>query len=123
MSPQEKEIIENTTPDNEAEVFYADPKSASEDLQKKYIWCTYSDFKRYESFVGDIPDWYTLVEKEYVDPFENEKYKVKELQKVQEITVEEMQKEIDERIAYLKYRVVQKKATTAEKEELKLLTL
>lgn len=119
----DKEIIETTETVDEAALFWADPKSASPEQQKNYIGCTFEEWQPIKDYTDQAPEGFEKVEKTYKNPFTGEDYKVNELVEIHKPTQEEMQKEIDERIAYLKYRVVQKKATTAEKDELKLLTL
>lgn len=101
---------------NEAEEFFKNPEKFPASIQRKYTGTTLNEWKPTESFEGDCPEGFEVIENTLSNPFTLKPYTVKMLQPLPEVTVEE-------RIQTLKQKVVNRTATAEEKEELKLLTL
>lgn len=101
-------------PKNEAELFFKDPASFPDAVQRKYCWILLKDWKKQESFIGSVPVWYELINVNLQNPFTFEKYSINRLQKIPEISIEE-------RIQTIKNKIANWTATATEKNDLQLL--
>lgn len=101
-------------PENEAELFFKDPSSFSESIQRKYLWITVAEWKPAEDYSGEIPAGFELYSEQLQNPFTLEFYSVKVIRKIPEITIEE-------KIQTLKEKLAAWTITAEEKSDLKLL--